>query len=115
NAAQKFLNSLTPKQKQQTVFPFDSKERTNWNFVPMQDKQRNPTRKGLRLEEMTEKQKEMAIELVAAGTSKTGKNKAVAIMALESILKEIDKGNSVRNPEWYFVTIFGEPSKTGKW
>jgi len=24
-------------------------------------------------------------------------------------------GNLVRNPEWYFFTLFGTPSKTGKW
>src|SRR5262249_23257861 len=38
------------------------------------------------------------------------------IMSLESILAELEKGGSmVRNPEWYFFTIFGTPSKTGKW
>ena len=21
----------------------------------------------------------------------------------------------VRNPDWYFVSVFGKPSKTGKW
>src|SRR5437867_3823750 len=37
-------------------------------------------------------------------------------MSLESILNELEKGGAiVRNPEWYFFTIFGTPTKTGKW
>jgi hypothetical protein len=37
-------------------------------------------------------------------------------MSLESILRGLEKGGRlVRNPEWYFFTIFGTPSKTGKW
>ena len=26
-----------------------------------------------------------------------------------------EKGRMVRDPEWYFFTIFGTPSKTGSW
>src|SRR5262249_31909525 len=41
---------------------------------------------------------------------------ARTIMSLEAILKEQEKkGAMVRNPEWYFFTIFGAPSKTAKW
>jgi hypothetical protein len=37
-------------------------------------------------------------------------------MSLEAILRDQEKkGAMVRNPEWYFFTIFGTPSKTGKW
>jgi hypothetical protein len=37
-------------------------------------------------------------------------------MSLESILAELEKkGAMVRNPNWYFVSVFGEPSNTGKW
>src|SRR5437867_4475500 len=37
-------------------------------------------------------------------------------MSLESILNDLEKGGAmVRNPDWYFFTIFGTPSKTGKW
>ena len=37
-------------------------------------------------------------------------------MSLENILRELEKnGANVRNPEWYFVSIFGKPAKTGKW
>ena len=50
-AADKFLSSLTEEQKKKATFSFDDKERTNWHFVPLQDKDKKPTRKGLRLED----------------------------------------------------------------
>jgi hypothetical protein len=116
-AAEKLLNSLSPEQKKRAVFPFDSKERTNWNFVPLQDKDKKATRKGIPMEDLSAEQKDLVKQLVAAGTSKKGYEKALTIMSLEAILKELEapKGSMVRDPEWYFVTIFGAPSKTGKW
>jgi len=116
-AAEKFLALLTADQKAKAAFPFDSKERFNWNFVPLQDKDKQPTRKGVRLEELTDAQKKAALELLATGTSQAGFDKATTIMSLESILHEQEKArpNNVRSPGWYFVTIFGTPSKTGAW
>ncbi len=116
SAADKFLTALTAEQKQQAAFAFDDKERFNWNFIPLQDGDKKSTRKGLPLEAMTKEQREAALELLKAGTSADGFSKATTIMSLESILKELEKnGAMVRNPDWYFVTIFGTPSKTGKW
>ena len=115
-AAQKFLGSLSPEQKTKAAFDFDSKERTRWFFVPLQDANRKPTRKGLPLEEMTADQKKAALALVAAGTSAQGNKQALTIMSLEAILRDQEKkGAMVRNPDWYFFSIFGTPSKTGKW
>jgi hypothetical protein len=116
NAADKLVASLTTEQKAKAVFDFDNKERFNWHFVPLQDSQRKPTRKGLPLQEMTAEQTEAAKALLAAGTSSDGYTKATTIMSLESILRELEKGGRlVRSPEWYFFTIFGTPSKTSKW
>jgi hypothetical protein len=115
-AAQKFLDSLKEDQKTKATFTFDDKERTNWHFVPLQTADKKPTRKGLPLEEMTAEQKAAALALLRAGTSSDGYTKATTIMSLEAILKELEKdGAMVRNPEWYFFTVFGSPSKNGKW
>jgi hypothetical protein len=116
SAAQKFLDSLTPEQRHKTVYAFDSPERIAWHFVPLQDADKKPTRKGLRLEEMTDEQRNAARDLLRAGTSRSGYTKATTIMSLELILRELEKGSGpVRNPGWYFFTIFGKPSKAGKW
>src|SRR5262249_6960597 len=102
-AAERFLASLTPEQKAKASVEFNDKERLNWHFVPLQDKARQPTRKGVRLEEMTPEQKEAARALLRAGTSLSGFDKATTIMSLEAILNETEKTrNNVRNPEWYF-------------
>jgi hypothetical protein len=116
DAAQKFLDGLTAEQKAKATFAFDDKERTNWIFVPVQDKDRRPGRKGLRLEEMTEDQKKSVLELLKTGTSESGFKQAVTIMSLEAVLHDLEKnGAMVRNPGWYFLSVFGTPAKTGKW
>ncbi|MBI3412330.1 MAG: DUF3500 domain-containing protein [Planctomycetes bacterium] len=114
-AAGAFVDSLKYDQRAKALHPFESKERINWNFVPMQDKDKKSTRKGLPLEEMTAAQKKAALALVKAGTSEIGNETANKIMSLEAILKAQESGAMVRNPEWYFFTIFGTPSKTGSW
>jgi hypothetical protein len=115
-AADKFLTSLTPELKQKAAFPYDSPERVNWHFVPLQDKERRPTRKGARLEEMTDAQRAAALDLLRAGLSAKGYEQATTIMSLETILADLEKsGAMVRNPNWYFVSVFGTPSNTGPW
>jgi hypothetical protein len=116
-AAEKFLATLKDEQKARAAFAFDDKERLNWHFIPLQDdKTRKYTRKGLPLEEMTKEQREAALELLKAGTSKNGYDQATTIMSLESILLTAEKdGKMVRNPNWYFFTVFGTPSRTSPW
>jgi hypothetical protein len=115
-AASKLLNSLEPEQRKRLTFTFDDPERFGWHFVPLQDRMRQPTRKGLPLGAMNAEQKVAALALVQAGLSATGYERATTIISLETILKELegDRG-PVRDPGWYFVCIFGEPSARGTW
>jgi hypothetical protein len=116
DAAESLLASLSDEQRTKVSYDFDDKERVNYAFVPLQDKDKKPTRKGLRLEEMTDGQKKAVLELLKTGTSEKGFEQAVTIMSLETILHDLEKGGAmVRTPGWYFVTIFGKPAKTGKW
>jgi hypothetical protein len=103
-SAQRFLATLSDEQKQKAQLPFDSPNRTQWYFTPQQANKK-PTRKGVPLEELKEPQRKLALELLAASTSAAGKQKA-----------DLEKGGGiVRDPDWYFVTIFGNPGPTGKW
>jgi hypothetical protein len=114
-AAERLLAGLDAKQKAKASYAFDSKERTRWYFTPQQEN-RKTLRKGLPLVELTEKQKDLAKELLKSGLGQDGYKHASTIMSLESILAKLEKGGRlVRNPEWYFFTFFGTPSKTGKW
>lgn len=115
-AARAFLDGLAAEQRVKATFPFDSPEREKWAFVPLQDGDKRPTRRGLRLEEMSARQREAAMALLRTGLSETGYQQATTIMSLESILRDLERGGAnVRNPDWYFVTVFGAPSNAGKW
>ena len=109
-AAKAFLGSLTPEQKAKATFTFDSEERENWNFVPLD-------RKGLPLKEMSSSQRHLAYGLLASGLSQKGSVKALSIMSLEQILQDIEGPNRrfPRDPELYFVSIFGTPEAEGTW
>lgn len=116
-AANKFLATLPAELKAKAAFKFDDPHREKWYFTPQQDKQKQFTRKGVRLEELDEKQKAAALELLRAGLSAKGFEQATTIVSLETVLKDLEgtKGAMVRNPNWYFVSVFGEPSNTGAW
>lgn len=117
-AAQAFIASLNAEQKNKAIFDFGNEERVHWDFVPLQDaKTRTYTRKGLPLEEMNMNQKKAAFELLKASTSKLGLKTIQVIIYQEAMLLEHEKGmgEMIRNPGWYFFSIFGTPSKTGKW
>ena len=58
----------------------------------------------------------MAFGLISTGLGGGGYLKATTIMSLEQILLELEQGKGpVRDPERYFLTIFGTPSDRGKW
>ncbi|QJW93470.1 DUF3500 domain-containing protein [Frigoriglobus tundricola] len=117
SAADAYLASLSPELKQKTQFDFNDKHRTAWFFTPQQDKQKMFTRKGVRLEEMTADQRKAAMGLLKSGLSAKGYEQATTIVGLEDLLQELEgpKGAMTRNHGWYFVSVFGDPSNTGKW
>jgi len=112
-AAKNFLAALNPEQRAKATYKFEADERFDWHFIPK-------ARKGLPLKEMTAYQKHLAHALLNAGLSQQGYIKAVTIMSLEDTLRIIEStqkagaGNN-RDPELYYVTIFGEPSSTSPW
>ena len=110
DAARAYLASLPPDLRARTMFPFSTEERMNWHFVPIE-------RKGVALREMNSEQKHLAEALLAAGLSQRGLIKAHTIMSLDQVLKEMEKGGKgpERDPEKYYVSIFGEPSEQGTW
>lgn len=111
-AAEKFLASLTPEQREQATMEFDAPKRLDWHFIP------KDTRKGLQIREMKEEQRAAAHALLKASLSQIGYDKATKIMALELLLKELEKnktGTPLRDAERYYFTVFGKPTADGKW
>ena len=111
-----FLAALSPEQKAKACFDFAGEERENWHFIPRE-------RKGLPLKEMTPQQRLLAHALLNTGLSFRGSAKAVTIMSLEEVLYQIEGADESkraavrekRDPEKYFVSIFGVPADKGVW
>jgi hypothetical protein len=108
-AARRFVATLDPEQKSRATFSFDSPERVNWHWIPRE-------RKGLPIKVMKPEQRAMAFGLLSTGLSTKGMIKATTIMRLEQILLVEEHGTGpVRDPELYFVSIFGNPNDDGEW
>jgi hypothetical protein len=123
DAANAFLNSLFADQKAKVTFPFESDQREDWYFVPRPLAGTPPEqtlasmRKGLPFGEMKPYQRELATALLAAGLSQQGLIKAESIMSLDEVLLLLEQGagGNRRDPDNYYVTIFGKPTATGTW
>jgi hypothetical protein len=121
-AATKFLAGLTPEQRQKAALSFEGDERFKWHFVPAP-----PTfeRRGLLIKDMSADQRKLAHDLMKAGLSQRGYLTASSIMDLENVLGALETaeraaagrqgGGIVRDPERYFVTVFGNPSARDPW
>jgi len=106
-AAKNFVNSLEPWQKTAVAFKLEDEERANWFYTPV-------PRKGLALHDMKPYQRQLALAMLGAGLSQRGFIKAVTIMSLDEILL-VSEPAPRRDPDNYYISIFGEPSETGEW
>ena len=112
NAANAFLAGLSAEQRQQASFALDSEELTRWHYVPATQFPRN----GLPIRAMNEAQRALAQDLLKTGLSQRGYTQATTIMTdLELILKAIENGSVMRDPEQYCFSIFGTPAAKGAW
>jgi Protein of unknown function (DUF3500) len=106
-AARAFVQSLPEVRRTQAQLPFDSSERTNWNYVPKR-------RAGVPLGELDASQKTLIDPLLRSALSPEGFKTAQQIVQHESVLAEIE-GDPRRDPELYYTAIFGEPGPRAPW
>jgi Protein of unknown function (DUF3500) len=106
-AANEVLASLPPELQQQATLPFDSNERFNWTYVPKK-------RQGLVLKHMDDTQRAKTHALLRTALSTAGYQKATNIIALESVLRVME-GAEHRDPELYYLSLFGTPAEHGHW
>jgi hypothetical protein len=112
-AAQAFLDTLNAEQRPKATFAFDDASRFEFRYTPR-------ARTGLPLKEMTEAQRAKAHELLKTGLSLRGYTNATDIIALENVLRAIEPVRTgpnalVRDPELYFVSIYGVPQGKTPW
>lgn len=108
-AADAFISGLNEEQKERTLYPVDDKEWRLW------DNRHFYKRQGVGFDEMTEKQRKLAFDLLKASLSAKGLKKSKDIMKLNGTLAEL-ANNFEEYGEWlYWITIMGEPSADKPW
>ena len=113
DAANAFLGDLNAEQRSKASFKFEDDSRFEFRYTPR-------ARTGLPLKEMSDAQRTRAHALLKTGLSMRGYTSATDIIALENVLRAIEPprknpGAIVRDPELYFVSIYGEPHGTAPW
>ena len=111
-AAAEWLEQLSPELRSAARFEFDGPERRDWHFVPKE-------RTGVGLHEMNLEQRRAAHELIRTALSNRGYLKAIAIMSLEQVLREVESDRpdveSIRHPAKYWFAVYGEPGRKDPW
>lgn len=128
-AADAFLATLSAPEKAKATFGFTSSQRTGWSNLPSGIFQRN----GLRLGDLTQQQRDAALNLVAAALSRDGYKKVTDIMNGDEVLKSTGGGQTGgrqggRGPggrgtgggvrfgrDEYYIALLGTPSNTTPW
>jgi len=121
-AANKFLATLSAAERAKCTFSFTSSQRTGWSNFPTGIFQRN----GLRLGDLTARQREAALALVAAALSREGYQKITDIMNGDEVLKNAGGGGTGGRPggpggglrfglDEYYIALLGTPSAAASW
>ena len=111
-AANAFINLLDSSQKSKALYPFNSDERYNFHYFPIEN------RKGISFNELNTAQRQAARNLIKTSLSEESTKKIDEIMSLENILKQIENRKAddhFRDPGKYNVTIFGLPAANTNW
>ncbi|MEC5144988.1 DUF3500 domain-containing protein [Chitinophaga sp. 212800010-3] len=110
--ANAFIRLLNKEQQSKAIFPFDTAERYHFAYVPRDD------RKGIAVKELNTAQQQALMELLSTTLSETTVRKINSIMELEKVLKDLEhRGESdhYRDPQKYYLTIFGVPATNNIW
>ena len=114
-AAARLVEALDDTQRAEAVWSFPSDaERRSWFYTPTDHG-------GLPLGRMTPPQQRMAFQLMATGLSMAGYVTATTIIGLENVLDRVEGFNASwgrprgRDPQLYFVRLFGDPAADGTW
>jgi len=101
-----WLESLDSEQRARASFDFtDTEQRSDWAYFPRDHA-------GLPLLKQDARQQKLLHALLTSALSLPAYAKATSIMALESVLNEIEgrSADAVRDPGRYFLSVFGSPA-----
>jgi hypothetical protein len=107
-AAQALVASVDAPKRTRLVLDFKGDDRTDWHYIPR-------SRVGLSFADLDAVQRGLVHRLLRTGLSAVGHGKVVNIIELELVLREIETFGLMRNPEKYFVAVFGTPDAKAPW
>lgn len=107
-AAEALLAGLPETARAKVVRAFDDRDRLDWHYTPR-------SRNGAALKELDARGREAVHALLRTALSASGYRKAVNIIELELVLREIETFGMMRDPERYHLTIYGRPDAKAAW
>lgn len=107
-AAEALLAAVPEATRAKVARPFDDRDRLDWHYTPR-------SRNGAALKELDARGCEAVHALLRTALSASGYRKAVNIIELELVLREIETFGLMRDPERYHLTIYGKPDTKAAW
>ncbi len=105
---EKVLAALPEKARAQATKPFDDRDRSDWHYTPR-------SRNGVSFKDMDAAAREQVHALLRTALSAAGYRKAVNIIELELVLRELETFGLMRDPERYHLTVYGAPDRAKRW
>lgn len=113
-AANAFLDTLNDEQKSKVMFAFDDDaQRARWSNLPVTMAER----RGLRMGDLNQSQRDAAMKMVEAALSKMGYEKVEGIVEGDEVLHQQSGGNNsaMFGRDQFYVSLMGKPSSTEPW
>lgn len=107
-AVDALTKAITLEQRKALLSPINHGERENFRYTPRD-------RHGLSYKKLNAQQREAVFALLKAAMSEKGLLKSKQIMMLEGVLAKMENRPEFRDPEKYWVAVFGTPGDPRGW
>lgn len=107
-AAEALMKGINEEQKKALLTPMADEQRENFRYTPRD-------RSGLFYKTLDAKQREAVFALLKTAMSEKGLLKSKQVMMLEGVLAKMENRPEFRDPEKYWVAIFGTPGDAKGW
>ena len=108
DSTERLFAALPERLHEQALRLFEDRDRIDWHYTPR-------SRNGVPLKELDKAAREAVHGLLRIALSASGYRKAVNIIELELVLREIETIGWMRDPERYHLTIYGTPDRAKRW